>query len=333
MTQAAVQYPEVSGMSAFTADDSFRQEALADFTKMMAQEFKSRAPAPIPINDLGQMRPRNSEELFRMSKLLWESGWCPTSYKNLNQVIVAGAMGMELGLTLFQAVRSIAVINGRPSLWGDAMLALVRSSAKCKSVKEWFENLNPDGSVGEKTVACCRSIRNGDPEPIETRFYWQDAKTAGYLGKDTYKAHLKRMLQMRARGFCLRDAFPDLLNGIITAEEAMDYPEEPAAPVSNLNAKVEAMAAANGVNGSAGAAREVVIPSAPAPAPSTPSAPAAEPSKPANVGTVNREQPKRTRGNQTPPGELLHGNVPTDSTIKPGDIDFDDEQGGKEDGQ
>lgn len=66
---------------------------------------------------------------------------------------------------------------------------------------------------------------------------------------------------------------------------------------------------------------------------STPSAPAAEPSKPANVGTVNREQPKRTRGNQTPPGELLHGNVPTDSTIKPGDIDFDDEQGGKEDGQ
>ena len=64
-----------------------------------------------------------------------------------------------------------------------------------------------------------------------------------------------------------------------------------------------------------------------------PHAPAAEPSKPTNVGTVNREQPKRTRGNQTPPGELLHGNVPTDSTIKPGDIDFDDEQGGKEDGQ
>jgi hypothetical protein len=34
------------------------------------------------------------------------------------------------------------------------------------------------------------------------------------------------MMQMRARGFALRDAFPDVLKGMITAEEAQDYPEE-----------------------------------------------------------------------------------------------------------
>jgi hypothetical protein len=32
------------------------------------------------------------------------------------------------------------------------------------------------------------------------------------------------MLQMRARGFALRDAFPDVLRGLISAEEAEDIP-------------------------------------------------------------------------------------------------------------
>ena len=31
---------------------------------------------------------------------------------------------------------------------------------------------------------------------------------------------------MRARGFALRDAFPDVLKGLISAEEAQDYPDE-----------------------------------------------------------------------------------------------------------
>jgi hypothetical protein len=34
------------------------------------------------------------------------------------------------------------------------------------------------------------------------------------------------MLQMRARGFALRDAFPDVLKGLITSEEAQDFPDE-----------------------------------------------------------------------------------------------------------
>jgi hypothetical protein len=72
------------------------------------------------------------------------------------------------------------------------------------------------------------------------------------------------MLAMRARGFALRDAFPDVLKGLITAEEAQDYPAEdkprqarditpanpldalapaaPALPVSKLVLMEEAMA-------------------------------------------------------------------------------------------
>lgn len=302
------------------------------FQSLLDQEGTRAERAPIDIDNFGKMRPKNNIELARMARLLWKSGWCPSSYKNEDQVIVAGAMGMEIGLTLFQAVRSIAVINGRPSLWGDAMLALVRSSPKCKSVKEWFENLNPDGSVGEKTVACCRALREGEAEPIETRFYYNDAKTAGSLGKDTYKQHGKRMLQMRARGFCLRDAFPDLLNGIITTEEAMDSPEEPRDTAADLNKKVDALAS-SGVNGTAGAGRDVVIPGATAPAPSVPAetkqetpkqAPAPQPT-PTNVGTVDR--PRKPRGSQHSAGDLLAGTT-DQPTITPDDLEFGDETGG-----
>jgi hypothetical protein len=34
------------------------------------------------------------------------------------------------------------------------------------------------------------------------------------------------MLAMRARGFAIRDCFADVLKGLITAEEAQDYPDD-----------------------------------------------------------------------------------------------------------
>ena len=36
------------------------------------------------------------------------------------------------------------------------------------------------------------------------------------------------MMQHRARGNCIRDAFPDVIKGLITAEEAQDYAPEKA---------------------------------------------------------------------------------------------------------
>jgi hypothetical protein len=39
---------------------------------------------------------------------------------------------------------------------------------------------------------------------------------------------------MRARGFALRDAFPDVLKGLITAEEAQDYPEDKQKPAKDI---------------------------------------------------------------------------------------------------
>ena len=50
-----------------------------------------------------------------------------------------------------------------------------------------------------------------------------DAKRAGLWTKaGPWQTYPRRMLQMRARSFALRDAFPDVLKGLISVEEALD---------------------------------------------------------------------------------------------------------------
>jgi hypothetical protein len=75
-------------------------------------------------------------------------------------------------------------------------------------------------------VAVCVAKRKGRT-PVTAKFSVEDAKRAGLWAKQgPWSAYPKRMLQMRARGFALRDAFPDVLKGMITAEEAIDEQED-----------------------------------------------------------------------------------------------------------
>ena len=136
--------------------------------------------------------------------------------------------GSEIGLAPLQALQSIAVVNGRPSVYGDAALAVAKASPVCEYVTEKI-----DGD-GEQMVATCTAKRRGYPEATVVRFTVADAKKAGLWGKaGPWTQYPRRMLQMRARGFALRDAFPDVLKGLVTAEEAQDYQHtEPPRPVT-----------------------------------------------------------------------------------------------------
>jgi hypothetical protein len=60
------------------------------------------------------------------------------------------------------------------------------------------------------------------------RFSVVDAKRAGLFTKaGPWQTYPRRMLQMRARSFALRDAFPNVLKGLISVEEALDLPAPP----------------------------------------------------------------------------------------------------------
>jgi hypothetical protein len=162
------------------------------------------------------------DDAFRFSKMVAASEFAPKDFRGKPEsCMLAIQHGSEVGLSPMQSLQSIAVINGRPTIWGDAALALVHASPVCEYVVEEIE----DGKEGETLVATCTAKRRGYPKPTVVRFSVADAKKAALWGKSgPWTQYPKRMLQLRARGFALRDAFPDVLKGLITAEEARDYP-------------------------------------------------------------------------------------------------------------
>lgn len=163
------------------------------------------------------LTPTSIDEAMRFADMLSKSALVPKDYQgNPANCVIAMQWGMEIGLQPLQAMQSIAVINGRPAIWGDAMIALVKGSGLLESIVE---------DVGD-TAATCTVKRRGEGE-VSRSFSMEDAKKAGLAGKQgPWAQYPKRMLQMRARAWALRDVFPDVLRGVFVAEEAQDMPRE-----------------------------------------------------------------------------------------------------------
>jgi hypothetical protein len=164
------------------------------------------------------LSPQTFEQALTFSQYLADSDLVPKDFKGRpGNCLIAIQWGAELGLKPMQAMQNLAIINGRPSLWGDAVIALVRGSPLCEYVIE-----TDDGKT-----ATCRVKRRGEPSEQVRTFSMDDAKAAGLQGKQgPWTQYPKRMRQMRARAFALRDVFPDVLRGLPVAEEVMDTPTE-----------------------------------------------------------------------------------------------------------
>jgi hypothetical protein len=166
--------------------------------------------------------PTDVDQALRISEMFAKSDLVPDSYKNKPaNIFLAVSAGASLGLAPFQAMQNIAVINGKPSIWGDALLAMVRNDKRCLSIKETIEG---EGTARTATCSVSRLAPNGETEVITSSFTMGNAQKAGLLNRKPWQSYPDRMLQMRARGFALRDAFADVIGGLITAEEAEDYP-------------------------------------------------------------------------------------------------------------
>jgi hypothetical protein len=193
-----------------------------------------KAPARVSLPPAQVLRPQTFDQLVQFANMAAKSKLVPKDFIDAPEnIMLAVQMGSEIGLAPMQALQNIAVINGRPSVWGDAMLALCKASPVCDDVIETFDRT--------KMEATCIAKRVGK-EPVIQTFSKADAVKAG-LWKETPRtkkegkngsyevdsgpwfSYPERMLQMRARGFALRDAFPDVLKGLISAEEARDMPE------------------------------------------------------------------------------------------------------------
>ena len=181
--------------------------------------------------------PQTLEEQWRMAKAFFRGGMIPKGINSVEAVFTAMQAGGEIGLSPFQAVQSIAVINGRPSLWGDAIPALVYASGNAEKLieepifdpeaKDYIEH--PDGKlIGYR----CTGMRYDNKKELSHAFTIADAKRAKLWGKvsrsgapSPWVLYPQRMLQMRARSWVCRDVWPDVLKGIAVAEEQMDAKE------------------------------------------------------------------------------------------------------------
>lgn len=155
-------------------------------------------------------------DLRYIAKAISYSSFCPKEYRSKPfDILITIQMGHDVGLKPLQALKNISLIHGRPSMWGDSLLALVKASGKLEYCKEW--------QVEE--TAYCEVKRRGETLPTKCSFSMEDAKKAKLIhDKSTcWNNSPKRMLKIRARSFALRDAFPDVLCGIECREEIMDY--------------------------------------------------------------------------------------------------------------
>lgn len=164
--------------------------------------------------------PQTFDQLVIFAEMAAGSDLMPKDYKGKPaNIMIAVQMGSELGLSPMQSVTSIAVINGRPGVWGDGLIGICRQSPLCQDIVETMEG------EGDTLTAVCVATRRG-ATPTVARFSVADARRAGLWGSAVWAKYPNRMLQNRARGFALRDAFPDLLRGLKTVEELRDTPAD-----------------------------------------------------------------------------------------------------------
>lgn len=179
--------------------------------------------------------PQTFEETWRVARAVYVAGLAPEALVKgkdgddaISAVAVSIMSGAELGLKPMVSLRSFTVINGKPALYGDGLINVVRMSGKVTYLRTGCEQR--DG----KMVGFCEAKRSDTGEDKRVEFSQDDAVRAGlwqteavvtkwnkWDKKNEQKPNdspwwrfPQRMLAWRAAGYCLRELFGDVLGGI-----------------------------------------------------------------------------------------------------------------------
>jgi hypothetical protein len=184
-------------------------------------------PQPMtPGGALAAFVPKDSAQLLKLADVLSKSGdMVPKQFQGNAPAITAAIMrGMEVGLNPMQALSSIAVINGRATLWGDALPALVQRAG---------HHIDVDYEGQGESLTAVATLTRSDGKKVVRRFGIADAKRAQLLGKPgPWQAYPQRMIAHRARSWAIRDGAADALMGMQVAEEVSDYGPDAAREVN-----------------------------------------------------------------------------------------------------
>lgn len=150
-------------------------------------------------------------ELKEFSAEQFQTQMLSGEINNAQKAFFVACLGMELGLSPMQSLRSIYVIKGKPVLSAAAIQAIV---VRRKDVCEYLMLVE---STHEK--ATYETKRVGDPGPTKLTWTIQMAQRAGLLNNPTWKAHPEAMLRARCVAALCRAVFPDLAMGLYEESE------------------------------------------------------------------------------------------------------------------
>lgn len=222
--------------------------------------------------------PQNFEETFRIARAVVASGLAPASLIGkktgddaASAVAVCIMSGAELGLKPMVSLRSFTVINGKPALYGDGLINVVRQSGKVAFLKTGHEmrdgqmigfchaKRNDTGEESRVEFSQAEAERAGlwDNRPLVRKQIWENNQRVWKEGQPNdapWYRYPQRMIGWRAAGYCLRELFGDVLGGIRDEFEAREIadteemrditpterpaPPKPPAPPAPATAKV-----------------------------------------------------------------------------------------------
>jgi hypothetical protein len=156
---------------------------------------------------------------MKLAGQLCNSELVPKVFRGKPQdLFICWSWGYQVGMSPEQAMQCIAVINGKPCMWGDEMLAL------CMAHKDFVDIIEEPMLKDNAIIGYTCTVKRRNRADKVNVFTLDMAKKAGLLAKGgVWNQYPDRMLKLRARGFSLRDAFPDALKGIKSREEIEDY--------------------------------------------------------------------------------------------------------------
>lgn len=150
-------------------------------------------------------------QIREKADLLLKSKFLPTAIQTVEQAITIIMTGRELGLGLMESLRSINVIQGKPCLSAQLMLALCQRTGELSDMK-----------VEETAGKCVTTITRKGRSPYTYSFSMEDAKALKLDTKDNWIKQPKTMLRWRSLSGNLRVTFADAICGIYTDDEAED---------------------------------------------------------------------------------------------------------------
>jgi len=183
---------------------------------------------PLNIDITRGITPRSYQELLQFAALYHKSGLAPKSFTSIEQLAIAIGMCLEIDRPILTGLQDMAVINGRVGVFGDATLAIIRSSGLMEIFEQWEEGK----PYTDEWIVHTKVKRKGMNEKTDY-WSWADSKRAGFDDPKTkdgrkdiwspWTRFTRRMMYFKSRNFLLRDEFGDILKGMNTVEELQEY--------------------------------------------------------------------------------------------------------------